>query len=155
MATQTNTATKELSFHGYESRVSDSDNNFVSWKIRIPNSYFGIKNLDNNKKTIQFDRSKYESKFQSFKDLGLTTLPDKLFEYTIELTNDDINFYGFTELTARIGFVHFFNEYNPDLNLKMVSERTITFNAYKKTNEEEVDVPFNIHIFNNDTDGDY
>ena len=153
MATQTET--KPLVFQGFESRIYDSNDKFVSWKIRVPKSSFDLKNLENNKTTVQFDRAKYESKFQSFLDMGLTSLPDKFFEYTIELTDNDINFYGFTELTARIGFVHFFNEYCPELNLKMVAERTITFKAYKKTNDEEADTPFNLNMFGTDADGDY
>ena len=130
-------------FYGYFSTDRDGTT-FKNYVLRVNNTF---DNLVTGTVTGILDRERYSSKFASLRLLGVVDLPDNLFEYSIEVTPENVYFRGLTELSTRIVFVDWYLQHCPNNTLMMQAERVTTFIPKKKTVEELAsDVP-NLNIF--------
>jgi hypothetical protein len=139
----------EIKFTGHTS-VIKKDDKFDSMRLRIPRAM--VPNLTVGT-TVGTLSKTYEDKFKLYLALGVPIITDQFFEYRIEVTENEINFYGFTDTTVRLAFALFYKENVTDKKLTMHAEKALTFITRPIAPDESVDVP-TINIFGIE-DGDY
>lgn len=136
--------TEQKNFYGYISTERENGQ-LKNYVLRAVNTYGTA--LKNGTTQHTLDRATYESKYNSLRLLGLNELPDNLFEYSLEITPENIYFSGITELSVRIAFVNWYSNQYPTQILTMNAERVITFITRPKAETSEIDDVPSLNIF--------
>jgi len=113
----------ETKFIGHTSIVKNGDN-FESVKLciaraMIPNLSVGVTNG-----TIA---DTFVDKFKMYLAIGVPTITSQFLEYKMEVTETEINFYGFTDTTVRLAFAILYKDKVTDRKLTMIASKALTF----------------------------
>lgn len=132
MAQSTQSAPAPLyTFDAHLSKVTDSEGKFQSWKFTIAKKDFPASQLGTGEShTFVLDSDKYKNSFEQYSRLlGLSTVPESLYTYTVSATEDSIVVTGMTESTVRIAVVDLVSKSNSNTKLMMVRP-PISFRVY-------------------------
>ncbi len=107
-------------------------NVFTAWKATINKTSFPNINLRNGQQqSLHLDEFKYRSSFNLFLQI-CDNLPNKLFDYTVGIDDDNLVITGITETTVRVAIIDLITALIPSAGVKIVSPPT-NFRIYAST----------------------
>jgi hypothetical protein len=154
-------STPFCSFDAHLSKKISADGKFSAWRFTIKMSDFPFVKLADGDEFINWlnvdtYKESFEPYYKMFASVGITTIPEEFYSYTVERHGDEITISGLSETTVRVAIVNIVR--NADSNTKVMMVRPpINFRVHKtKHNEEPVieNVGF-AGFFDQSDSGDY
>jgi hypothetical protein len=151
---QTKEDKKIHTIHGYPGTIKDNIEKKTFAVLKIPLKYFPLKMDHMEKKNMSLNRTEYEKLFDRMlkteTEEGLEKIPDRFFAYTLQITDEDIEFTGLFENVCRSAFVEFYYSLFSKTTHTLMFSRTYNYYGYEKKEEIVTDYPSISNMFGND-----